>query len=204
MYILTSAKNKYLAIEINENFDIKDNDITISNLNDNDLYIGVDDINSSNYINLLNFTNLNFKDLYQQMNPNKKFMEQKKNKSRRVKSIYNLVKQIIDSDKFNLKSFLLNKANEDSKDESISSETELSLSKDDLSDDKSISSETESISNETEVNLSEDKSINTDVYLSENKLDNLVVLSKTGLFLYSAFVLFTGVSFGFYFQKFKR
>jgi len=200
MYIITNSNNKFLGLKLNNDFEIEENDVIIDNLSTDDLFIGVDVNTSENYLNLLKFTSLSFKELYKDLNPNKKFMEQKKNKSRRIKSIYNLLKQIINLDKYNLKSTISDKINN-------------TLDTEDILIDNDTLTKTESES-EIENKLMED---NNDEEVSEiysndeiskvpidTRLDNLVVLSKTGLLLYSAVVLFTGISFGFYLQKFKR
>ena len=200
MYIITNSNNKFLGLKLNNDFEIEENDVIIDNLSTDDSFIGVDVNTSENYLNLLKFTSLSFKELYKDLNPNKKFMEQKKNKSRRIKSIYNLLKQIINLDKYNLKSTISDKINN-------------TLDTEDILIDNDTLTKTESAS-EIENKLMED---NNDEEVSEiysndeiskvpidTRLDNLVVLSKTGLLLYSAVVLFTGISFGFYLQKFKR
>ena len=110
MYIITHSNNNYLAMEISETLEILKNDIILNNLEDDKLYIGIENnINYLNYCNLLHFTKSSFKNLYLEFNPNKKFMEQKKNKNRRLKSIYNLLKQIIKSDKYELNKKILQK-----------------------------------------------------------------------------------------------
>jgi hypothetical protein len=201
MYIITNSNNKFLGLKLNNEFEIEENDVIIDNLSNDDLFIGVDDITSKNYLNLLNFTNLSFKELYNDLNPNKKFMEQKKNKSRRIKSIYNLVKQIIDSNKFNLKSNILDKISNNTIDMNDTFDSE-----DFLLNSNSQKSESYSVNNDLQE--SEGYSVNNDSQESDDeiddKIDKLVVLSKTGLLLYSVVVLFTGISFGFYLQKFKR
>ena len=208
MYIVTNSNNKFLGLKLNNEFEIEENDIIIDNLSSDDLFIGVDDITSDNYLNLLNFTNLSFKELYNNLNPNKKFMEQKKNKSRRIKSIYNLLKQIIDLDKYNLKSTISDKINNtlDTEDILIDNDTLIKT-------ESATESETESETENKESKLMEDSNDEqvSEIYSNDEiskepintRLDNLVVLSKTGLLLYSAVVLFTGISFGFYLQKFK-
>lgn len=213
MYIITNSNNKFLGLKLNNEFEIEENDVIIDNLSNDDLFIGVDDITSKNYLNLLNFTNLSFKELYNDLNPNKKFMEQKKNKSRRIKSIYNLVKQIIDSNKFNLKSNILDKISNNTIDMNDTFDSEDFLLNSDSQKSESYSvnndlqqSECYSINNDSQE--SEGYSVNNDSQESndeiDDKIDKLVVLSKTGLLLYSVVVLFTGISFGFYLQKFKR
>ena len=200
MHIITKSNNNFLGLKLNNEFEIEENDVIIDNLSSDDLFIGVDNITSENYLNLLNLTNLSFKELYNDLNPNKKFMEQKKNKSRRIKSIYNLLKQIIDLDKYNLKSSILDKINN-------------TLDTNDILIDNDILTKSESESINKENNLIEDNNEQvSEIYSNDEiskvpintRLDNLVVLSKTGLLLYSAVVLFTGISFGFYLQKFKR
>ena len=45
-------------------------------------FLGIDEIDHTSYINLLNLFNTNLKDLYKNIYPNKQFKEQKKNKGR--------------------------------------------------------------------------------------------------------------------------
>ena len=221
MYIITNSNNKFLGLKLNNEFEIEENDVIIDNLSNDDLFIGVDDITSKNYLNLLNFTNLSFKELYNHLNPNKKFMEQKKNKSRRIKSIYNLVKKIIDLNKFNLKSNILDKINNNTLDMNYNLDSDDILLNNDSQESEGYSvnndsQESEGYSVNNDSQESEGYSVNNNSQESEgysndetseiddDKIDKLVVLSKTGLLLYSVVVLFTGISFGFYLQKFKR
>lgn len=202
MYIITNSNNKFLGLKLNNDFEIEENDVIIDNLSTDDLFIGVDDNASENYLNLLKFTSLSFKELYKDLNPNKKFMEQKKNKSRRIKSIYNLLKQIINLDKYNLKSTISDKINNtlDTEDILIDNDT---LTKTESESESEIENKLMEDNNDEEVSeiYSNDEISKVPI---DTRLDNLVVLSKTGLLLYSAVVLFTGISFGFYLQKFKR
>jgi len=77
MYVITKSNNKFLGLKLDCNFNIQENDVIIESLDNNNIYIGVDQITSTSYFNLLNFTNLSFKEIYKELNPHKKFMEQK-------------------------------------------------------------------------------------------------------------------------------
>ena len=96
------------------------------------------------------------------------------------------------NDTFDSEDFLLNSDSQKSESYSVNNDLQQS--------------ECYSINNDSQE--SEGYSVNNDSQESndeiDDKIDKLVVLSKTGLLLYSVVVLFTGISFGFYLQKFKR
>ena len=96
MYIITNSNDKFLGLKLNNEFEIEENDVIIDNLSDDDLFIGVDDITSKNYLNLgSNFTNLSFKELYNDLNPNKKFMEQKKKNLEELNQFIRYLKKLL-------------------------------------------------------------------------------------------------------------
>jgi len=222
MYIITNSNNKFLGLKLDNNFNIEENDVIIEHFDNNEVYIGIDPINSDNYFNLLNFTNLSFKEIYKELNPHKKFMEQKKNKARRIKSIYNLIKQIIELNKYNLKNYLSEKLiqkNEiDSDDipltnELIKENLIESCDNKDVSESECTESNDNQHTSESESDENQDVSeINSDIFVKNDKnkildkpgLDNLVILSKSGFLIYSTVVFLAGMSFEFYFSKFKR
>ena len=90
MFIITNTDNKkYIGLKISNN-QIIDYDVLFDELSNDIIYIGIDNIDHTSYINLLNLFNTNLKDLYLQLFPNKQFKEQKKNKNRRLKFIFNI------------------------------------------------------------------------------------------------------------------
>ena len=100
MYIITYNDNdKYIGLKISNN-EILEYDILLDELSDNNIYLGIDNIEHNSYINLLNLYNTNLKDLYKDIYPNKQFKEQKKNKGRRLKYIYNIFNDLLNNNEY--------------------------------------------------------------------------------------------------------
>ena len=99
MYIITYNNDKYISLKFSNN-DNLENNISLNELSNNNIYFGIDNIDHNSYINILNLYNTNLKDLYKDIFPNKQFKEQKKNKGRRLKYIYNIFTQLINNNKY--------------------------------------------------------------------------------------------------------
>ena len=105
MYIIThnQKNNDYIALNLCQSYQIIEHDILLNELTEDTIYLGIDNIQHPSYINILNLYNTTLKDIHYDLYPNKQFREQKNNKKRRVKFIYNIIYDLLDHDKYNLK-----------------------------------------------------------------------------------------------------
>lgn len=190
MYIITKNNNKFLSLKINDLNEIEEYDINLDELDDKQIYFGIDDIKSTNYINLIELSEMSLKDLYKYLNPSKKFMEQKKNKSRRLKFIYNLLYKMIELDKFNINEII----KKDKIPENIESSDSISTTETEKVDDEEISDLTDSED-------STNKNVSTQISVKEFK--DYIIMGKLSFITYSTVVFLSGMTFNFYFPNFK-
>ncbi len=190
MYIITKNNNKFLSLKINDLNEIEEYDINLDELDDKQTYFGIDDIKSTNYINLIELSEMSLKDLYKYLNPSKKFMEQKKNKSRRLKFIYNLLYKMIELDKFNINEII----KKDKIPENIESSDSISTTETEKVDDEEISDLTDSED-------STNKNVSTQISVKEFK--DYIIMGKLSFITYSTVVFLSGMTFNFYFPNFK-